>query len=136
MSCTLCCYATDGNLIVLRVDDTIEATGIGEEKRVERVHQSGITDMDIWSARGDENYHLLASGGDDTALCVTELRSVEGQWRSETLIRRQTAHSSAVVGVKFLSGDVLATVAKDQRLIVWKLDYLAKSVSEYYSSHM
>jgi WD40 repeat protein len=99
------CYGTDGNLLLwhLDLDSKDEET---EPIKFERIHQSGINSIDIWHADESSNKFLVVSGGDDTSIRVTQIDLSE--FISLSVACNDLAHSSAIVGVKFLSKNILA----------------------------
>lgn len=62
---------------------------------------------------------MLCTGGDDNSVVVTlcDLKSCS----VINQVRHETAHSSQVTGVKFISEDLLLSVSIDQRLVLWKI---------------
>ncbi|XP_057318454.1 WD repeat-containing protein 6 [Microplitis mediator] len=118
--------ATDGFINLWSVNSIIYSDD-GDRKIVKEpfklwiAHQSGINSYDF--CKKDKNY-LLLTGGDDNKICLTIFNIVELQnkvldakiiadWNS-TLI-----HCAQITGVKFYGENNFASVAIDQRIVMY-----------------
>ncbi|CAF0827984.1 unnamed protein product, partial [Brachionus calyciflorus] len=121
----LLAFGTDGNLLFWKINESDNE----KPQIIEKLNQSGINDVDIWQF-SESNQAIMATVGDDTCLTLTkiEVDQNENLNTMSNLIKFEMIHSSAIVGVKFILENFLATVSKDQRLIVWEIDYKAKMI--------
>ena len=93
------------------------------------MHQSGINGVDVWEESKYLGKYLIATVGDDTRLSVLQLDLTESE-KNWKIIKLDMAHASNIVDCKFLSRSLVSSVAKDQRMILWKIDYQLEKVFE------
>ena len=98
------CYGTDGSLLIWNLDlDPKDEQA--EPIKFENIHQSGINSIDVWHDEGSSKF-LVVSGGDDTSIRITELNLAN--FTSLSAVGNDMAHASAIVGVKFLTKNIIS----------------------------
>ncbi|RNA32626.1 WD repeat-containing 6 [Brachionus plicatilis] len=122
----LLAFGTDGNLLFWRtnsLDDQIPQI-------ISELNQSGINDVDL-ILLPDSRQALVATVGDDTCLSLVKIEvSTEQKVKMVSqIVKFEMSHASAIAGVRFLLPNLMATVSKDQRLVVWKIDLENKKKS-------
>jgi len=123
----LICFGTDGKLLKwkLNIDENSDAPT--EFQKIDNLHQSGINGVDVWEESKYLGKYLIATVGDDTRLSVLQLDLTESE-KNWKIIKLDMAHASNIVDCKFLSRSLVSSVAKDQRMILWKIDYKLEKV--------
>ncbi|XP_064630402.1 tRNA (34-2'-O)-methyltransferase regulator WDR6-like [Lineus longissimus] len=98
-----------------------------EPSCVIEAHQSGVNALAVRKLTDD--VYLLASGGDDNALvltefCITDSPSAVAARRE---IRQASAHATQITGIRFI-GEQLMTISIDQRAVSWKWSFENKTL--------
>ncbi|XP_037082096.1 uncharacterized WD repeat-containing protein C1306.02-like [Pollicipes pollicipes] len=78
---------------------------------------SGVNALSVRPAPGGAVQ--LLTGGDDGALCLSQLRTNGARPRLETAARQTGAHTSQITAVLWLPDGRLLSVSVDQRVCVW-----------------
>ncbi|XP_015917271.1 tRNA (34-2'-O)-methyltransferase regulator WDR6 isoform X2 [Parasteatoda tepidariorum] len=120
--------ATNGSLKVLQHDNLHgEYLNMIEAEDMKNSHQSGINALDyrflvasVW---------MICSGGDDNSLMVAfidfkALPSVKNLIKVVSKYHISNAHASQITGVKILDPFTIVSTSVDQRLNVWKVNYI------------
>ncbi|XP_037082107.1 uncharacterized WD repeat-containing protein C1306.02-like [Pollicipes pollicipes] len=81
------------------------------------VIKSGVNALSVRPAPGGAVQ--LLTGGDDGALCLSQLRTNGARPRLETAARQTGAHTSQITAVLWLPDGRLLSVSVDQRVCVW-----------------
>lgn len=126
--------STDGHIALWRLPSQlgfnedkssshVDPVPVSEMKMIfrEKLHQSNIAALAIHSY--DSNDYIIATGGDDNALCITFLSN----WKIGLKIRVPDAHAAIIAGLEWADQDTgslkrLWSVGGDQRLKHWILD--------------
>ncbi|KAK0668290.1 WD40-repeat-containing domain protein [Cercophora samala] len=88
-----------------------------------KVHQSSIKSLDVVDP--EDCHYVIATGGDDNALIITDLRvDDDGKYTVCGRYRVSSAHGAAVTGLKIVRDDTdmieVVTVSNDQRIKLWR----------------
>ena len=115
----LLCSGTDGQIQIWKFVENKDEIFLLH--KLESIHQSGVNSFDIWHLI--ENKILIASVGDDTSVCITELE-IEPLIESKhvSIIKKEMANASSIASVKFLNRKTFVTISKDQRLLLWNYE--------------
>ena len=125
----LVCFGTDGKLLKWRLNLEENSKTFSEFEKID-LHQSGINGVDVWEDLPNSGRYSIATVGDDARISVIEfdLNTRKESAENIKIIKLDMAHASNVVDCKFLKKDVFSSVSKDQRMIIWKIDYELKEV--------
>jgi len=125
----LICFGTDGKLLKWKFNIDESSKGCVEFQKIENLHQSGINGVDVWEESTNSGKYLIATVGDDTRISVLQLDlNINEIETSSNIIKLDMAHASNIVDCKFLTRDLLSSVAKDQRMVIWKISHEQKKV--------
>jgi hypothetical protein len=79
-----------------------------------------------------DDVYILASGGDDNCLVLTEICIKDSPTVVTSLrqVRQASAHATQITGIRFLR-EQLMTVSIDQRAIIWKWSFGNKVLENF-----
>ncbi|XP_077992501.1 tRNA (34-2'-O)-methyltransferase regulator WDR6-like isoform X2 [Glandiceps talaboti] len=94
-------------------------------------HQSGINSLAIQHYQGND--YLVATGGDDNALCVTLVELHAENATHSITVKDQysipSAHAAQITGAHWMDSTTLVTVSIDQRLNVWTVEVKERQIT-------
>lgn len=94
----LICTATDGNIIVHKVQN--EEIEPNSSKIIKAVHQSGVNSIDLYHYTGEQSV-LVATCGDDTSFNVAKFSFSDDEFTYIQLIKKENAHSSSIMSKQY-----------------------------------